>query len=114
MIERIKGSAPTRSRAVVHNGLVYTVAVSSDKKPDVYLQTRLALEAITRTLSEAGSDKSHILTATMYLADMSKKDDMNRAWDEWVDRNNAPQRACIGAILEGADLIEIVITAAQK
>ena len=113
MIERIKGAVPTRSRAVIHDGIVYTVAVSPDKSPSVYTQTQRALEALTRTLGEAGSNKSRILTATVYLTDMSKKDEMNRAWDEWVDRENPPQRACIGANLEGADLVEIVIQAAR-
>ena len=43
---------------------------------------------------------------------MSQKGEMNRAWDEWVDRANPPQRACIGVALEGQDLVEILITAA--
>jgi enamine deaminase RidA (YjgF/YER057c/UK114 family) len=48
----------------------------------------------------------------VYLADMSRKGELNQAWDEWVDLTNPPQRACLGVALEGADLVEIVVTAA--
>ena len=112
MIRRIPGSAPTRSRAVVYNGVVHAVAASPEKTPSVYDQTRLALAVIDRSLAEAGSDKSRILTATVFLVDMSRKAEMNRAWDEWVARDAAPMRACIGAALEGEDLVEIIVQAA--
>jgi enamine deaminase RidA (YjgF/YER057c/UK114 family) len=112
MIRRIPGNVPTRSRAVVYNGVVHAVAVSPDKTPSVYDQTRLALAAIDRSLAEAGSDKSRILTATVFLVDMGRKSEVNRAWDEWVARDAAPMRACIGATLEGEDLVEIVVQAA--
>jgi enamine deaminase RidA (YjgF/YER057c/UK114 family) len=112
MIRRIPGNVPTRSRAVVYNGVVHAVAVSPDKTPSVYDQTRLALAAIDRSLAEAGSDKSRILTATVFLVDMGRKAEVNRGWDEWVARDAAPMRACIGATLEGEDLVEIVVQAA--
>jgi enamine deaminase RidA (YjgF/YER057c/UK114 family) len=112
MIRRIPGNVPTRSRAVVYNGVVHAVAVSPDKTPSVYDQTRLALAAIDRTLAEAGTDKNRILTATVFLVDMGRKAEVNRAWDEWVARDAAPMRACIGATLEGEDLVEIVVQAA--
>lgn len=112
MIKRIPGSIPTRSRAVVHDGIVHTVAVSPDKAPSVYEQTRGALASIERSLGEAGTDKTRVLTAIVYLTDMAQKDAMNRAWDEWVSPADPPMRACIGAALEGQDLVEIVVTAA--
>ena len=112
MIRRIPGNVPTRSRAVVYNGVVHAVAVSPDKTPSVYDQTRLALAAIDRTLAEAGTDKNRILTATVFLVDMGRKAEVNRAWDEWVARDGPPMRACIGATLEGEDLVEIVVQAA--
>ena len=68
---------------------------------------------IDATLAEGGSSKSRILRATVDITDMSRKSDMDRAWDEWVDRANPPQRACIGVALAGNDLVEILITAAQ-
>ncbi|HZB37271.1 MAG TPA: RidA family protein [Beijerinckiaceae bacterium] len=112
MITRIPGSVPTRSRAVVANGIVNAVAVSPDKTPSLYEQTRRALAAIDKSLADAGTDKSRILTATVYITDMAEKEEMNRAWDEWVARDNPPMRACIGVTLEGRDLVEILVTAA--
>jgi enamine deaminase RidA (YjgF/YER057c/UK114 family) len=113
MIQRFAGKIPTRSRAVAHDGLVYTVATAAEKSPSLYEQTRQALAAIDKNLADAGSNKSRILRATVYITDMSKKSDMNRAWDEWVDMANPPQRACIGVALEGTDLVEILVIAAQ-
>ena len=113
MIKRYPGTVATRSKAVAHNGLVYTVATAPNKSAPLYEQTREALAAIDRNLAEAGSHKSRILTATVFITDMGRKPEMNRAWDEWVDPANPPRRACIGATLEGQDLVEILITAAQ-
>jgi enamine deaminase RidA (YjgF/YER057c/UK114 family) len=112
MITRLPGSIPTRSRAVIHNGVVHAVAVAADKTPSVYDQTRQALALIDRSLLEAGTDKTRVLTAVVYLTDMAQKPAMNQAWDEWVSRADPPMRACIGAALEGQDLVEIVVTAA--
>jgi enamine deaminase RidA (YjgF/YER057c/UK114 family) len=113
MIVRIPGTRPTRCRAVVHGGLVYAVAVARDKVPSMYDQTRMALADADASLAEAGSDKSRILTAMVYIADMSQKAEMNRAWDEWADLNNPPMRACVGAVLADRSLVEIVVTAAK-
>ena len=111
MPRRIPGMIPTRSRAVVHNGIVTTVATAGTKAPSLYEQARDALRAIDRNLADAGTTKSNILTAIVYIADMSRKPELNRAWDEWVDRENPPMRACLGVALEGDDLVEIVVTA---
>ncbi len=113
MIRRLPGNVPTRSSAVVHGGLVYTVAVSPTKSASLYEQAREALAAIDRNLAQAGSHKSRILTATVFITDMSRKPELNRAWDEWVDRANPPRRACIGVALEDKDLVEVLVTAAQ-
>ena len=113
MIKRYPGTVPTRSRAVAHDGLIYAVHTAPTKSASLYQQTRDALAAIDRTLAEAGSNKARILRATVYITDMSRKPEMNRAWDEWVDRANPPQRACIGVTLEGNDLVEILIIAAR-
>ena len=111
MVERFPARVPTRSRAVATDALAFTVGVAADKVPSVYEQTKQALARINASLTEAGSDASRILTATVYLADMTEKEEMNRAWDEWVDRNNPPMRVCIGAALEGKDLVEVVVIA---
>lgn len=113
MIVRLAGTRPTRCRAVIHGDLVFAVAVARDKVSSMYEQTRLALADADASLAEAGTSKSRILTAMVYLADMKQKPEMNRAWDEWADTVNPPMRACVGAALEGASLVEIVITAAK-
>ena len=111
MIRRLVGTFPTRSRSVVNNGVVTTVAVSSSKEPSLYTQARHALAIIDRSLADAGTTKAQVLTATVYITDMRNKSEFNRAWDEWVDMDNPPLRACLGVALEGADLVEIIVTA---
>ena len=113
MIQRFAGLTPTRSRAVIHDGLVFAVAVSPDADTTVYEQTRKALKRIDESLAMSGTAKSRILQAIVYLADIAQKQEMNRAWDEWVDRDNPPMRACLGVALEPPHLVEIVVTAAQ-
>src|SRR3954452_17818622 len=101
MITRIPGSTPTRSRAVVANGIVNAVATSPDKSPSLYTQTKRALAAIDTSLADAGTDKSRILTATVYITDMPGKEEMTGAGAEGVARDNPPIRACIGVAFEG-------------
>ena len=112
-IKRIGPSAlsSTRSRAVIHNGVVTTVAISQTKVPSLYEQGRSALAAVDHQLREAGTDKSRILMVMAYVTDITKKPEFNRAWDDWVDRGNLPLRACVEAALEGDDLVELVVTA---
>jgi len=111
MIRRIPGTNPTRSRSVLHNGIMTTVATAPIKSDSMYEQTRGALAMINNSLVEAGSSQAQILTALCYCADMSRKPDLNKAWDEWADRANIPMRAVLGVQLEGQDLIEIIVTA---
>lgn len=115
MIQRFAGLTPTRSRAVVHDGMVFTVAVTPDPAPpNIYTQTQNALRRIDESLKMSGTDKSRILQAIVYIADIKRKEEMNKAWDEWVDRNNTPMRACLGVDLEPPHLVEIVVTATTK
>jgi 3-hydroxyisobutyrate dehydrogenase len=114
MIGRFAGLTPTRSRAVVHDDLVLTVAVATDPvTASMYEQSKKALARIDESLALSGSDKSKILSAIVYIHGMSLKSEMNRAWDEWVDRANPPMRACIGVELEPPHIVEIVVTAAK-
>ena len=114
MITRFPGLTPTRSRAVVHDDLVMTVAVAPDPvTPSMYEQTRKALARIDEGLARGGSDKSRILAAIVYINGMALKSEMNRAWDEWVDRANPPMRACIGVELEPPHIVEVVVTAVK-
>ena len=114
MIQRFSGLTPTRSRAVLHDGLVFTVAVAPDPvTPSLYEQTVKALARIDESLALCGTDKSRILSAIVYITDMKQKSEMNRAWDQWVDPGNPPMRACIGVELEPPHIVEIVVTATK-
>ncbi len=112
MTERFHGKYEGRCNAVVHNGLVYSVATDPEAAPTIEEQTRNTLNALERYLNEAGSGKTGLLQATVYLTDMRNKRAMNAIWCEWLGaKENWPQRACVGADLEPTDLIEVVVTA---
>jgi enamine deaminase RidA (YjgF/YER057c/UK114 family) len=113
-IVRLKGSVATRSQAVAYGGLVFTVATASEKTADFYAQMKSALAAVDRQLAAAKSDKTRVLSVVIYIADIARKAEINRAWDEWADPAHAPMRACVQAGLEGADLVELVVTAAAR
>jgi enamine deaminase RidA (YjgF/YER057c/UK114 family) len=98
---------------VIHDGLVFTVATAREKTASMREQTTSALAMLDGHLAEAGTDKSKLLSATVYITDMARKPEMNEAWMAWVDPANPPQRACIGVALDGDDLIEIVAVAAR-
>ena len=113
-IERWRGNAAGRNRAVRYGGIVYTVATGPG--PDIQAQTRAALAAIDANLAEAGSDKSRLLSVQIFMADLSRKAPMDEVWSAWIgpEWKNWPQRACVGAPLAGDTLVEIVVTAAAK
>lgn len=112
-IERF-GPGAWNSKAVVHEGVVYMSGmVADDKSAPMKEQTEQVLARIDRFLAEAGSDKSKILSSVVYLADMSKKDDMNEAWIAWMDPDNPPARAAVGTVLTPGTLVEIMVIAAR-
>jgi enamine deaminase RidA (YjgF/YER057c/UK114 family) len=114
MITRFPGLTATRSRAVATDDFVFTVAVAPDPvPPSAYQQAVQVLARIDESLALCGTDKSRVLTATIYLADVTRKAEFNRAWDEWVDSDHPPMRACIGVAIEPPHLVEVVITAAK-
>ncbi len=114
-IERFPGSAKGRCRAVAHGGLVYAVATDTTNAVDIAEQTRRTLAELDRHLADAGSDKTRLLQATVYLRDMAMKAEMDAVWCAWIgDQENWPQRACVGADLAGEDLIEVVVTAVAR
>jgi enamine deaminase RidA (YjgF/YER057c/UK114 family) len=105
---------PVISLAVVHNGVVSTCGVPGEPNGDVKVQTKKVLETIDWLLEKAGTDKSKLLTAQVWLADMQDFEDHNSVWNEWVDRQNPPVRACVQAPLWRPNvLVEIMVTAAQ-
>jgi enamine deaminase RidA (YjgF/YER057c/UK114 family) len=101
--------------AVVHGDTVYLAGhVGSDPAASVYDQTRDVLAQIDAHLAAAGSDKSKLLMVNVWLPDIATFDDMNRAWDEWVDRANMPSRATVEARLASPDYkVEIAAIAAR-
>ena len=112
-IKRFPGKAVGRSESVEHNGIVYTAVIATDLSVDLKGQTEQALEQLKTNLAEAGTDKSRLLSVTVYLTDISKKPVLNQVWDAWIGAENWPQRACIEAKLEGDTLVEIVAVAAK-
>jgi enamine deaminase RidA (YjgF/YER057c/UK114 family) len=104
------------SQAVIHGDTVYLagqVALKSPGKP-VAEQTKEILGSIDRLLREAGTDKSKLLSANIWLADITTFDDMNQVWDAWVAPGNAPARATVEAKLAAPDFtVEIMVIAAR-
>ena len=112
MIKRIQAGS-RMSQAVVHNGVVYLAGQVGEPHEDVAAQTRTALAEIEALLAEAGSDKSKILMATIWLADIADFEAMNSVWDAWVDQANPPARATGEAKLVAPEYrVEIIVTAA--
>lgn len=106
--------APIISTSVVRGDTVYLSGIIADPEGDVRSQTAQVLERIDRLLAAAGTDKSRILTAQVWLADMATFVDHNEVWNEWVDPANPPVRVCVEARLTGPRLlVEIMVTAAR-
>lgn len=102
------------SDATVHNGVVYLAGqVAEDAQADAKGQTAQVLATIDRLLAEAGTDKSQILMAQVFLADIADYDAMNAAWDDWVSPTSPPPRATVEAALARPGWkVEIVVSAA--
>lgn len=108
------GIGPIMSKRVEYNDLVFLAGLTADDQTaPVKSQTEQVLAKIDALLAEAGTDKSKILQATVYLADMKLKGAMNEAWKAWVDARNPPARVCVGVALEGNVLVEIIVIAAK-
>ncbi len=110
-IQRIE-PGPRMSQAVIHNGVVH-LAGQIGEGSDVTAQSAAALANVERLLNAAGTNKSSILSATIWLSDMSDFSEMNAVWDAWIDPTNPPARACGEARLATSDyLVEFMIVAA--
>jgi len=106
---------PRMSRAVIHGDTVYLAGhVTKEPAGSVRGQTETILRNIDARLAEAGTDRSKLLSANIWLADIATFDEMNAAWDAWVDRANPPARATVEARLASPDyLVEIAAIAAR-
>lgn len=107
-------SGPRMSQIVTHNGTVYLAGQVGKPDGDITAQTKTCLAQVDALLAEVGSDKTRILQAVVWLADMSDFAAMNAVWDAWVPQGHTPARACGEAKLATPDyLVEFIITAAQ-
>lgn len=112
-----KGTQRKRmSKIVIHNNTVYLCGqVAEDADADIREQTRTMLAKVDDLLAQAGSDREHILSATIYIRDMEYFADMNEVWDAWVIEGHSPARACIAAHMARPELlVEISVIAAVK
>ena len=112
-IERIE-SGPRMSQAVIHGDTVYLAGQVGAPGESVTAQTKAVLASVETLLAQAGSDKSKILTATIWLADMADFAEMNAVWDVWIDGKDAPARATGEAKLATPDYkVEVIVVAAR-
>ena len=108
---------PRMSQIVVHGDTVYLAGIVAQKNggKSVREQTREILETIDGHLARAGTDKSKLLQATIWLADVTTFSEMNEIWDAWVSPGNTPARACVEAKLANPQYtVEIRVIAARS
>lgn len=108
------GAGPRMSQVVVHGNTIYLAGqVADDPVPSVTAQTTQILAKIDKLLASVGSDKSRILSANIWLADISTFAEMNAVWDGWVSQGNTPARATVEARLaRPQNLVEVMVVAA--
>jgi enamine deaminase RidA (YjgF/YER057c/UK114 family) len=114
LIDRIE-TKKRMSKIVKHNGTIYLCGqVCKDSEKEIKEQTKSMLEKVDLLLEQAGSDRKHILSATIYIKDMKYFTEMNSVWDNWVPQGYAPARACVEASMaRDALLVEISVVAAE-
>jgi len=115
-IQRLGTARRRMSKIVIHNDTIYLCGqVAKDADADIAAQTATMLEKVDALLEEAGSDRRHILSATIYIKDMNDFAAMNEVWDHWVEEGYSPARACVQAkMAREALLVEISVIAAVK
>ncbi|MFW5679910.1 MAG: RidA family protein [Pseudomonadota bacterium] len=114
-IERID-TGTRMSQAVVHGDTVYLAGQVAQSAPgeSVAAQTKAILAQIDALLTKAGTDKSKLLSATIWLTDIGTFNEMNEVWDAWVAPGNAPARACVESKLAAPQYtVEIGVIAAR-
>jgi len=112
-IEKTSPPGPMMSRCVIKGDTVYVAGLTaSDRSADIKGQTQQILDKIDGYLAQAGTDKSKLLQANLWITDMANFSAMNEVWNGWVDPENPPVRACVRADLAVPELlVEIMVTA---
>ncbi len=113
-ITRLGTERRRMSKIVIHNETIYLCGqVAKDSDANIKEQTRTMLEKVDDLLGQAGSDRKHILSATIYIKEMKYFAEMNKVWDAWVIEGDSPARACVEASLARPELlVEISVIAA--
>ena len=109
-------TGPRMSQIVVHGNTVYLAGIVADKTAgdSVTRQSQEVLSIIDSHLAKAGSDKTKLLTATIYLTDMKTFGEMNAVWDGWISPGNTPARATVEVKLAAPKYgVEIMVIAAK-
>ena len=110
-----KETGPRMSQVVIHGNTVYLAGVVARNASGKSMteQTQDVLKSIDGYLAQAGTDKTKLLTANIWLADINTFSEMNEVWDSWVSPGNAPARATVEAKLAAPHFtVEIAVTAA--
>jgi enamine deaminase RidA (YjgF/YER057c/UK114 family) len=107
-------AGPRMSEAVIHNGIAYLAGqVADDTSADIGGQTADVLKQIDELLAQAGTSKSNLVRAEIFLTDINDFAGMNKVWDAWVDPQATPARATVEAKLARPEYkIEILVIAA--
>jgi enamine deaminase RidA (YjgF/YER057c/UK114 family) len=109
------GPGKRMSEASVYNGIVWVAGQVGNPGESVTEQTKTCLAEVDRILALAGTDKTRILSAQIWLADIATFGEMNAVWDAWVPQGNTPARATGEAKLATPDyLVEVIVTAALR
>lgn len=109
------GTGPRMSEAVAYNGIVWLAGQVGTPGESVADQTRTCLAEVDRILAAAGTDKTRILSAQVWLADIATFAEMNAVWDAWVPQGHTPARATGEAKLATPDYkVEVIVTAALR
>ena len=109
------GTGPRMSEGVCYNGIIWVAGQVGKPGDSVADQTRTCLAEVDRILAAAGTDKTRILSAQIWMADMADFAQMNSVWDTWVPQGHTPARATGEAKLATpAYLVEVIVTAALR
>lgn len=114
-IERLRGRAIGRNAGTAYGNLVWVATIPDRKPPNISEQSADIFSKLDHLLAQLDSAKTRILSATVYLSDLSHKAAFDEAWCSWIgdDTRHWPQRTCVGAQLVGDTLVEIMLLAVR-